>query len=67
MRWASKFFSISTLTNIRYVWEIALGAHEHFVNEETLVTLNLEDGMTCDVIGDVHGMLRLDQEKQDRY
>lgn len=49
------------------MWEIALGAHEHFVNEETLVTLNLEDGMTCDVIGDVHGMLRLDQEKQDRY
>ncbi|KZT08357.1 protein phosphatase 5, partial [Laetiporus sulphureus 93-53] len=39
----------------RYVWEIVLGAHNHFVQEESLVTLNLEDGMTCDVIGDVHG------------
>ncbi|PCH43789.1 protein phosphatase 5 [Wolfiporia cocos MD-104 SS10] len=39
----------------RYVWEIALGAHGHFVQEESLVMLDLEDGMTCDVIGDVHG------------
>ncbi|KAF9820368.1 hypothetical protein IEO21_01377 [Rhodonia placenta] len=39
----------------RYVWEIVLGAHSHFVQEESLVKLNLEDGMTCDVIGDVHG------------
>lgn len=40
----------------RYVWEIVLGAHSHFVQEESLVTLNLEEGMTCDVIGDVHGL-----------
>lgn len=40
---------------LRYVWEIVLGAHEHFIKEESLVTLNIEDGMTCDVIGDVHG------------
>ncbi|KAI0930258.1 hypothetical protein AcV5_007019 [Taiwanofungus camphoratus] len=39
----------------RYVWEIVLGAHAHFAKEESLVTLNLEEGMTCDVIGDVHG------------
>ncbi|KAI0081320.1 protein phosphatase 5 [Panus rudis PR-1116 ss-1] len=39
----------------RYVWEIVLGAHEHFIKEESLVTLKLEDDMTCDVIGDVHG------------
>ncbi|GJE92199.1 C-terminal metallophosphatase domain-containing protein [Phanerochaete sordida] len=39
----------------RYVWEIVLGAHQQFVNEDSMVTLNLEDGMTCDVIGDVHG------------
>lgn len=40
----------------RYVWEIILGAHEHFSNEESLVKVDLEDGVTCDVIGDVHGM-----------
>ncbi|KAJ7925006.1 phosphoprotein phosphatase [Mycena leptocephala] len=39
----------------RYVWEIILGAHEHFSNEESLVKVDLEDGVTCDVIGDVHG------------
>ncbi|KZT71003.1 Metallo-dependent phosphatase, partial [Daedalea quercina L-15889] len=39
----------------RYVWEIVLGAHQAFVQEESLVTLNVEEGMTCDVIGDVHG------------
>lgn len=41
----------------RYAWEIILGAHEHFMKEESLVTVDLEDGVTCDVIGDVHGML----------
>jgi len=35
----------------RYVWEIVLGAHSHFVNEESLVQFDLDDGMTCDVIG----------------
>ncbi|KAJ6500100.1 phosphoprotein phosphatase [Mycena vitilis] len=39
----------------RYVWEIVLGAHEHFSKEESLVKVDLEDGATCDVIGDVHG------------
>ncbi|KAJ7045719.1 phosphoprotein phosphatase [Mycena alexandri] len=39
----------------RYVWEIVLGAHEHFSKEESLVNVDLEDGVTCDVIGDVHG------------
>ncbi|KAF7790339.1 hypothetical protein EIP86_001294 [Pleurotus ostreatoroseus] len=39
----------------RYVWEIALHAYEYFVQEESMVTLPLEEGMTCDVIGDVHG------------
>ncbi|KAF8650446.1 hypothetical protein AX16_005249 [Volvariella volvacea WC 439] len=47
----------------RYVWEIVLGAHEQFKKEESLVDIKLEEGMTCDVIGDVHGqfydMLRL--------
>ncbi|EKM54502.1 uncharacterized protein PHACADRAFT_58827 [Phanerochaete carnosa HHB-10118-sp] len=39
----------------RYVWEIILGAHNEFVKEDSLVTLDIEDGTTCDVIGDVHG------------
>ncbi|KAJ6499103.1 phosphoprotein phosphatase [Mycena sanguinolenta] len=39
----------------RYVWEIVLGAHEHFSKEESLVKVDLKDGVTCDVIGDVHG------------
>lgn len=39
----------------RYVWEIVLGAHEHFHKEESLVNVDLADGVTCDVIGDVHG------------
>ena len=39
----------------RYVWEIALGAYAHFVQEESLVNLVVEDGVTIDVIGDVHG------------
>ena len=40
----------------RYVWEIVLGAHEHFAKEESLVNLDIEEGVTCDVIGDVHGL-----------
>ncbi|KNZ72930.1 Serine/threonine-protein phosphatase T [Termitomyces sp. J132] len=39
----------------RYVWEIVLGAYEHFSNSDSLVNVELEDGVTCDVIGDVHG------------
>ena len=39
----------------RYVWEIVLGAHEQFAKEESLVNLDIEEGVTCDVIGDVHG------------
>jgi hypothetical protein len=39
----------------RYVWEIVLGAHDHFASGDSLVDVALEDGVTCDVIGDVHG------------
>ena len=39
----------------RYVWEIVLGAHEQFAKEESLVNLDIAEGVTCDVIGDVHG------------
>lgn len=39
----------------RYVWEIALGAHKAFSTEESLVEVPVRDGITIDVIGDVHG------------
>ncbi|TFK44404.1 protein phosphatase 5 [Crucibulum laeve] len=39
----------------RYVWEIVLGAYEKFSSEDSLVNVDLEEGTTCDVIGDVHG------------
>lgn len=39
----------------RYVWEIVFGAHEQFAKEPSLVDLDIEEGVTCDVIGDVHG------------
>jgi serine/threonine-protein phosphatase 5 len=40
----------------RYVWEIVLGCAEVLAKEETLVDVKIERGVTCDVIGDVHGM-----------
>lgn len=43
----------------RYVWEIVMGAHDQFQREESLVNVDIEDGVTCDVIGDVHGMFSL--------
>ncbi|KAI6046039.1 phosphoprotein phosphatase [Pisolithus marmoratus] len=39
----------------RFAWEIILGAYAHFSKEESLVQINLDEGETCDVIGDVHG------------
>ncbi|KAI9509155.1 phosphoprotein phosphatase [Russula earlei] len=39
----------------RYAWEIILGAHDHFAKEESLVDVEIKDGVTMDVIGDVHG------------
>jgi serine/threonine-protein phosphatase 5 len=42
----------------RYAWEIILGAHEHFVKEESLVDVKLENDVTINVIGDVHGTIR---------
>ena len=41
----------------RYVWEIVLACAELLKKEETLVDVRIEEGMTCDVIGDVHGAL----------
>ncbi|KAF9010505.1 phosphoprotein phosphatase [Cyathus striatus] len=39
----------------RYVWEIVIGAYYAFASEQSLVTVDLQEGVTCDVIGDVHG------------
>ncbi|KAF9454022.1 Metallo-dependent phosphatase [Macrolepiota fuliginosa MF-IS2] len=39
----------------RYVWEIALGAHSAFSSEESLVEVPINEDVTVDVIGDVHG------------
>jgi serine/threonine-protein phosphatase 5 len=39
----------------RYAWEIILGAHDRFVKEESLVEVKVENDVTIDVIGDVHG------------
>lgn len=41
----------------RYVWEIVLGAHDQFARTDSLIDVELQDGVTCDVIGDVHGEL----------
>ncbi|KAH6914307.1 phosphoprotein phosphatase [Coprinopsis sp. MPI-PUGE-AT-0042] len=39
----------------RYVWEIVLGAHSYFAQDESLVDVEIPEGVTIDVIGDVHG------------
>ncbi|KAF9523995.1 Metallo-dependent phosphatase-like protein [Crepidotus variabilis] len=39
----------------RYVWEIVMAAHDIFIKEESLVDVEIPEGVTCDVIGDVHG------------
>ncbi|KAI0764475.1 Metallo-dependent phosphatase-like protein [Irpex lacteus] len=50
-----EFFKTGKTLPRRYVWEIILGAYNAFVKEDSLVTVNLEEGVDCDVIGDVHG------------
>jgi len=39
----------------RYAWEIVFGAYEIFSKEDSLVTISIPEGVTIDVIGDVHG------------
>ena len=43
----------------RYAWEIVMGAHDDFIQEDSLVELTIPPGVTCDVIGDVHGILQV--------
>lgn len=44
----------------RIVWEIVLGCFEACVQEESLREVVLNENMTCDVIGDTHGMVLSD-------
>lgn len=39
----------------RFVWEIVLGCHDAVEKEQSMVDVVLEEGVTCDVIGDTHG------------
>jgi serine/threonine-protein phosphatase 5 len=39
----------------RYVWEIILGCNAVVSKEQSLTDMELEKGVTCDVIGDTHG------------
>jgi serine/threonine-protein phosphatase 5 len=39
----------------RVIWEIILGVWSTCVQEESMTDVLLEEGMTCDVIGDLHG------------
>jgi serine/threonine-protein phosphatase 5 len=39
----------------RYVWEIVLGCYNELLKEESLTEIVLEQGVTCDIIGDIHG------------
>ncbi|KIO19560.1 hypothetical protein M407DRAFT_82645, partial [Tulasnella calospora MUT 4182] len=39
----------------RIVWEIVLGVHSTIVNEPSMVEVALDEGVTCDIIGDTHG------------
>jgi serine/threonine-protein phosphatase 5 len=41
----------------RYAWEIILGAYDHFAKEESLVDVKVENDVTINVIGDVHGTI----------
>lgn len=40
----------------RIIWEIVLGVYSIIVNEPSMVEVPLDEGVTCDIIGDTHGM-----------
>ncbi|KAF9568058.1 phosphoprotein phosphatase [Agrocybe pediades] len=50
-----KWFKEGKTLAKRYAWEIVIGAYEQFIKEESLVNVDIPEGVTCDVIGDVHG------------
>lgn len=50
-----EYFKSGKMLPRRLVWDIVLGVYDLVKAESTLVEATLEDGVTCDVIGDVHG------------
>ncbi|KAH8828230.1 phosphoprotein phosphatase [Flagelloscypha sp. PMI_526] len=50
-----EWFKQSKALPKRYVWEIVLGAYSIFTQEDSLVDVPVDEGVTLDVIGDVHG------------
>ena len=50
-----KWFKDGKALPKRYVWEIVLAANDIFSKEDSLVTLDIPEVVTIDVIGDVHG------------
>jgi serine/threonine-protein phosphatase 5 len=46
----------------RFVWEIVLGCYSELFKEDSLTDLLLEQGVTCDVIGDLHGNIWVVQQ-----
>ncbi|KAH7108435.1 phosphoprotein phosphatase [Auriculariales sp. MPI-PUGE-AT-0066] len=51
----TEYFKNGKLLHRRVVWDIVLAVHELVRAESTLNEAVIEDGVTCDVIGDVHG------------
>ncbi|KAG9005247.1 hypothetical protein FRB94_001665 [Tulasnella sp. JGI-2019a] len=39
----------------RYIWEIVLAVQDIMEKEASMVEVALDDGVTCDIIGDTHG------------
>lgn len=49
------WFKAGKTLHRRYVWEIVLGCYNALLKEESLTDIVLEENMTCDIIGDIHG------------
>ena len=49
------FFKEGKFLPRRIVWDIVLATYEIFAQEESLAEIIVDEGVTCDVIGDTHG------------
>lgn len=52
-----EWFKSGKTLHRRIVWEIVLGCYNELLKEESLTEIVLDQGVTCDVIGDIHGIL----------
>ena len=50
-----EYFKSGKCVARRVAWEIILGCHEALAKEQSMVDVSLDEGVTCDVIGDTHG------------